>query len=197
MAQYLALRDRRLSGGVPQRPRLHIVNTDGSTPLRRAFRAINAAARSGGRLHSMFILCHGFAGQNARARVSGDFGGEGLQLGSECVLHENVSDWEAIRGAVSNIVIYACAAADTQPNNVGTNADGRYLIGALAIHTNAVVYAADRIQWYSTHNNLANGRYDFGGWEGRLLEFPPTGGSPVVVHNAPVEIADVFNGAAP
>lgn len=53
----------------------------------------------------------------------------------------------AIRNKVQNIVVYACAAANTERNNEGTTSDGRYLMGALAIHTNASVFAADRIQW--------------------------------------------------
>jgi len=196
MPSYIALRDRRLEGGVPARPRLSIVNTDASTSLRRAFRAITAVAATG-RVHSMFIICHGYAGESQRGMRSGDFGGEGLQLGREDVLHENVQDWEAIKDKVSNIVVYSCAAANTEPENVGTNADGRYLMGALAIYTNATVYAADRIQWYNTYRNLSNGRYDFGGWEGRLLRFPPSGAGASVVRRAPVELGDVFSGAAP
>ena len=79
----------------------------------------------------------------------------------------------------------------------GTTSDGLYLMGALAIHTNAVVYAADRIQWYRRYNNLANGRYDFGEWEGTLRQFPPDGGPPTVVAGPPVEFADVMAGGAP
>lgn len=197
MANYLCLRDRRLMGGVPARPRLTIVNTDASSPLVSAFNAINAASRAGGGLHTMFIMCHGYAGANARAQVSMDAGGEGLQLGREDVYHSNVSMWTAIQNRVQNIVVYSCAAANTEPGNQGTTADGRYLIGALAIHTNANVYAADRIQWYNTFNGLTNGRYEFGAWEGRLWHFPPSGVPPTVVAGPPVEFAHVMAGTAP
>lgn len=197
MANYLALRDRRLGGGVPARPRLHIVNTDATTHLSSAFSQINAAARAGGKIHSMFILCHGYAGSNQRAQVSMDAGGMGLQIGSEAVVHGNVNLWSAIKDKVTNIVVYSCGAADTQPGNEFTTADGRYLMGALAIHTNANVFAADRIQWYSTHNGLANGRFDFGAWEGQLFAFPPSGGSPTPVAGPPVEFSDVMGGTAP
>jgi hypothetical protein len=90
-----------------------------------------------------------------------------------------------------------CAAANTESGNEGTRADGRYLTGALAIHTGASVYAADRIQWYHTHQGTATGRFDFGQWEGQLLHFPPSGGTPQVVPFAQVEFADVMNGTAP
>jgi hypothetical protein len=66
-------------------------------------------------------------------------------------------------------------------------------MGALAIHTGAVVYAADRIQWYSKFND---GGFDFGAWEGTVYLFPPSGSSPVPVDRAPVELADVFAGRA-
>src|SRR5215217_8456909 len=94
---YLALRDRRLSGGVPARAGLFIVNTNGSMPLGNAFAQINAASRVSGKLRAMFIFCHGYAGSNERAQVSMDAGGMGLQLGKEDVLHQNVSMWTSIQ----------------------------------------------------------------------------------------------------
>lgn len=197
MARYLALRDRRLSGGVPARGNLYIVNTDGSTPLGNAFAQINSASKASGKIHTMFIFCHGYAGQNARGGVSMDAGGEGLQLGREDVLHDNVHRWISIANKVSNIVIYSCAAGNTERGNEGTTADGRYLMGAIAIYANADVYAADRIQWYSTYKGLSNGRFEFGAWEGQLLHFPPSGAPPSVVTRPPVEFADVMSGATP
>jgi len=193
MSKYVALRDRRLAGGVPARPKLAIVNTDKTTSLTHAFRAISANAGRG-RIDSLFILCHGYAGYNKRARISVDAGGMGLQLGTEEVRHENVAMWTAVRDKVTNIVIYACGAADTQPGNRGTSADGRYLMGALALHTNATVYAADLIQWYDTYKGLENGAYEFGAWEGNLLRFKPDGCSIDRVPRAPTELADVFGG---
>jgi hypothetical protein len=66
---------------------------------------------------------------------------------------DNVAMWTAIHRKVEHIIVYSCGAANTERRNQGTRADGRYLMGALAIHTNANVYAADRIQWY--HNRKA------------------------------------------
>ena len=194
MNRYLALRDRRLEGGVPARPRLGIINTDEHTPLAEAFARIRGYVRLG-RIHTLYILCHGYAGENPRGRVSMDAGGMGLQLGREDVTHANVGQWSAIKGGVANIVVHSCAAADTQPGNQGSVADGRYLMGALAIHTGADVYAADIIQWYHNYkDNLKRGRFEFGEWEGNLWHFPPNGAGGGIVPYAPVELADVFAG---
>ena len=191
MPNYLALRDKRLHGGVSARHHQSIVNTDGTTPLTTTFRQINSVSDAVGVIDHMFVLCHGFAGANRRAAVSMDAGGMGLQLGKENVLHVNVDLWRAIRNKVRNIVVYSCGAADTQPGNEGTTADGRYLMGALALHTGATVYAADRIQWYGTYNGLPNGRFDFGAWEGQLYRFGPDGLPPLPVDRAPVEFGDL------
>lgn len=199
MSIYIALRDRRLAGGVPARSNLAIINTDEHTPLTRAFQAINSVAQVGGgrKVRAMFIMCHGYAGQNQRAQMSMDAGGMGLQLGRENVLHGNVSLWAAIKNRVENIVVYSCAASNTESGNEYTVADGRYLMGALAIVTNASVFAADRIQWYSTYKGLSNGRFEWGAWEGKLWHFPPSGGQPTQVLSAPVEFSNVMDGSAP
>lgn len=132
MGHYLALHDRRLVGGVPARKNLTIINTDEHTSLRRAFYGINAAkAAAKGPLDALFILCHGYAGTNDRQRVCMDAGGMGLELGNEDVVHENVFMWRTIANSVNTIVVYSCAAANTEKGNTGTTADGKYLMGAL------------------------------------------------------------------
>jgi hypothetical protein len=196
MSRYVALRDRRLAGGVPARNGLTIVNADATTSLSSIFGRIRGSLGAGEKFRAMFILCHGYAGANSRAGMSMDAGGEGLCIGAEDLTHTNVARWAALANKVENIVVYSCAAANTERGNEGTTADGRYLMGALAIHTNAMVYAADRIQWYGTYNNLSNGRFEFGGWEGTLWQFPPNGNPPTIVASAPVEFADVMSGAA-
>jgi hypothetical protein len=193
---YMAVRDKRLQGGVPARPHLAIQNTDATTPLRGVFNHINAYARLG-KIHSLFVLCHGYAGENDRLNFSADAGGMGLELGREDVTHANVGQWANIKNKVSNIVVYSCAAADTEPGNENTDADGRYLMGALALCTNADVYAADRIQWFGTYRDLPNGAFDFGAWEGDLYKFSANTGQGIVVASVPVEFTDVLNGTAP
>jgi hypothetical protein len=194
--RYIAVRDKRLMGGVPAHANLTIINTDKSTPLRTVFHQINACARAG-RINTLFVLCHGYAGANLRLNVSADAGGMGLQLGKEGVMHANVGQWTHIKNNVDNIVVYACAAADTEPGNEGSKADGRYLMGALALVTNADVYAADRIQWYQTYNGMKIGAYDFGTWEGNVYKFPANSGQGAIVAGPPVELTMVLGGRAP
>ena len=194
--KYMAVRDRRLRGGIPAHAHLAIQNTDASTTLRGLFHHVIAYAGSG-KIHSLFVLCHGYAGLNPRLHVSADAGGMGLQLGREGVMHSNVAQWSHIKNKVGNIVIYACAAADTERGSENTTADGRYLMGALALHTNADVYASNRIQWYSTYSGLRNGAFDFNAWEGDLYRFRASTGQGSVVASVPVEFTAVLNGTAP
>ena len=184
MSKFLALHDRRLLGLVPPQRELAVVNLTPTTPLGNAFRAIRENAERIP-IKALFVFCHGYSGINRRERVSLDAGGMGLQLGKEEVMHHNVSMWRAIRDKVEMIVVYSCAAADTQPGNAGTTADGRYLMGALAIYTNAVVYAADKIQHYLTGLDRRHGHVDFGPWEGTILKFAPGGQSPQSVKGTP------------
>ena len=189
----MVVRDRRLHGGVPARHGLVIQNMDASTPMRILFNHV-AHASQGGKIHTLFVLCHGYAGIDRRLRVSMDAGGMGLQLGKEGVTQQNVNAWTAIKNRVSNIVVYACAAADTQPGNEYTAADGRYLMGALALCTNADVYAADKIQWYHMYHGLRRGAFNFATWEGQLLRFSHDTGAGTPVPSVPVELTDVLNG---
>lgn len=195
---YVALWDTRLSGNVTSAANMTLISTDKTKALSTAFNTIKNTAQSKGKnkkISTMFILCHGYAGANNAAQVSGDFGGMGLALGLESVVHGNVSMWTAIKSKCSNIVVYACGAGDTEPGNEGTTADGEYLMGALALHTGAYVYAADRIQWYSGGSG-AN-PINFGSWEGQVKCYPPSGEKAFIVTGPDVEISAVYNGSAP
>lgn len=183
MPNSLILRDRRLAGQLVAR--CPVITVGATTSSSSIFSRVKSAGGSSG-IDTLFVLCHGFAGSNDRARVSMDAGGMGLQLGAERVLHTNVSRWEALAGTCRTIVVYACAASNTESGNEGTTADGRYLMGALAIHTRATVYAGDRIQWYNPDS------MDFGHWEGQLWAFQPSGVPPTTVEAAPVELSSVL-----
>jgi hypothetical protein len=191
--KFMVIRDKRLLGGVPARPNLAIQNTDAAMPLRNVFNYVNHYAGTG-KIHSLFILCHGYAGANKRLNMSMDAGGMGLQLGREGVRQSNVNQWVQIKNRVENIVIYACAAADTQPGNENTAADGKYLMGALALCANADVYAANKIQWYGTHSGMRNGAFNFDVWEGDLYKFSAATGVGVTTNRVPVEFTRVLNG---
>jgi hypothetical protein len=184
MGNFLILRDERLGGKLAAGCDVWTISK--STTLSSILSSIKGAAGTNGHFESLFILCHGFAGINARRGVCMDAGGMGLQLGSEGVLHSNITRWKAIAGKSTNIVVYACAAANTEPGNEGSTADGKWLMGALAKHTGATVYAADRIQWYDPSS------MDFGDWEGNVWQFPSTGLPPTIVSGAPTELTTLL-----
>jgi hypothetical protein len=187
MADYVMVHDRRVIAGIPARPNLGIVHTDQYTRVQTILQRVNAYARWG-RIRALYILAHGKAGFNAKPRSDGfssyegpgaqcmDAGGMGVSLGAEGIRQHNVNAWIGIRGRVDNIVVYACGAADTQPGNEFTLADGRYLMGALALATGAFVYAGTGIQWRARYRNLPNGRFILEGWRGQLLCFDPDTG---------------------
>jgi hypothetical protein len=190
MSRYVVLRDTRLTGNLPGSfaswwHNLQHLTVYGAINLRIPMEMCRRFRAQHGRMHSLFILCHGFAGTSDARQQSGDFGGQGLQLGRENVTHENVSDWTGIAGCFENIVVYACAAANTERGAEFTTEDGQYLMGALAIHTRATVYAANRIQWYNPTN------FDFGRWEGQLYRFPASGQPPTRVSRPPVEFSSM------
>ena len=62
--------------------------------------------------------------------------------------------------------------------------------------THANVYAADKIQWYGTFNDLANGRYEFGAGKERFTG-STDGNPPTIVARPPVEFTDATIGTAP
>jgi hypothetical protein len=70
-------------------------------------------------------------------------------------------------------------------------------MGALALCTNANIYAADQIQWYYTHADMRNGAFDFRTWEGQLFKFSASTGTGVTTNKAPVELSQVLDGTAP
>jgi hypothetical protein len=191
MDRFVALRDARLEGNVPVVPGLLSFHVNETVSLMEPFAAIQAAAHAGP-LKGLFILCHGAAGKNERLGISMDAGGMGLVLGRQNLVHTNVHQWRRIRDIFEFIVVYSCGAADTQPGNEGTRADGRYLMGALALHTNATVYGSNLIQWYDIEPDDS---YNFGEWEGTLLKFEPSGYAPTSVRRAPVEFTDVLRGS--
>jgi len=195
MPKCVALHDRRLEGGVPNRPNLTIINTDEHSCIQKAFVEINAVARSG-KIHTLFVLCHGYTGVEVDAlnRSDDDAGSWGLELGKDDLDLSSVSNWKAIADAAENIVVYSCSAADTQPGFEGTWADGFRLMATLALYTGATVFAADQSQEYETFKDLKNGCFEFGEWEGTLWQFPPDASPPKAVLEAPIEFDDFMNG---
>lgn len=170
--------DSRLAGSSGWSPDTSLVSTNASTPMSSIIADINNVYYAiPGLIDEIRIMCHGYAGYNTAAQMSGDFGGYGLQLGSDDLTLNNYQDWYGIAGTTNRIVVYSCAAADTQPENEGQIGDGMRLMGYLACVTGARVFAADRIQWYT---GASSGSIDFGAWEGQLYRFDPDGSSRAV-----------------
>jgi hypothetical protein len=154
--------------------------------LRSAFEKLQRIAGRAKPLNALFLVAHvqfewvQVGAYNRKSPI-------GIGLGHEGLFASNVSLWKAIQGRTKNIIVYSCLAARTQPDMVGTFGDMKYLMGALAIHTGAYVYAADQQQCADVQPKDV----DFGPWEGALFEFPPSGAPPRQVAQAPYNLSEV------
>lgn len=189
MTKYFIFRDTRLKGNLPALATALITSqVDESTSLSTAFVRINLAARVYGKLKTLFILCHGSGSGIGNTSDIWWRGGTGLELGKEGVTAVNVSAWAAIKDCVEHIVVYSCGAAYTGPAmpDPRITYDGQSLMKSLAKYTNAIVYAADKIQWYSSKD------FNLGKWEGTVYMFFPTG-HVVPDFRPPTEVIDVIS----
>jgi hypothetical protein len=105
-------------------------------------------------------------------------GGFGLEICREGINLRNVAVFRHLEDKVGRIVIYACAAAQTDPTREGLSGDGRRLCQEIAERSNAHVYASEYIQTYHTYTHssfgIQTGQYShFEEWEGNLLHFYP------------------------
>ena len=168
---FCILRDARLLGNLGWVYAPYTFTVGATTPLASAFQQISTRVSLSGKLHTLFILCHGIQRQGFLSGHSRKwfYGGFGLSLGRENVLPSNVGNWRSIRDRVNNIVVYACGAGDTEPGDQGGPADGQALMRALARNTNACVFAADETQVYDSAS------CNFGKWEGQVFCFTPSG----------------------
>jgi hypothetical protein len=123
-------------------------------------------------LDDLHILCHGFeanwdvGGQMCMPQAHGGFG---LQLGRDNLTLFNASKTAVWKDLIGNIVLFACAPADTGDGNRGTYGDGKRFCGELALWTNATVIAARDTQYY---DHAEDGEeIDFGDWEGPVYQF--------------------------
>lgn len=190
ITNFFIFRDTRLKGELPFTASWLITSQlDPGTPLTNAFARLKMAVNMHGKLKTLFILCHG-DGQGVSTKS--DFwwqGGTGLSLGKEGVTERNVSAWAAIKDCVENIVVYACGAAYSGPAVWGGSPErhnGKALMKSLSTYTNAVVFAADRIQWYYPSD------FNFGKWEGTVYAFYPFGGI-IPDIKPPTEVIDVIS----
>ena len=169
----------RLEGRAPGSAQgYRLYRTNGNISLNWTLNHVKNDAQAHGGIDTLHIYCHGYAGENEAARVCGDFGGQGLELGRESLTLHNIQIIRLLRNSVSKIVVHACAAADSTHASLDIFSDGRRLMGEMAVHSGAYVTASDRIQWYQ---GAESGRIDFGEWEGNVFMFSPDARLPVLV----------------
>lgn len=165
----MVIHDRRLIGATPAWYS-YVHQVTATSPIRTIVETTARRARQSRRLARLHILCHGF---EANWSIGGQVctptahGGFGLQLGMEGLSLFNYGLTRAWNGLVDEIVLFACAPADTYRENAGTWGDGRRFCGYLAATTGARVIAARDTQYY--HHN--DGPIDFGAWEGPVFEY--------------------------
>jgi len=186
MPSSMLVHDTRLAGTAPPiAPNVYRV--DETVPLEAALGWISTYARMNRGLGQLLIMCHGFAGsvQDARARISEEELGFGLQFCREGLKLSNVNRTARLKGLVSLIILYACGPARTRPGFEGTRADGRAFCRELAGWTGAEVLAAVDIQYYRKEHRAGifnrlfrlgpDDTINFGSWEGPLYRFGPDG----------------------
>lgn len=194
MAKRLVLLDFRLTGMVTDGIG-EVIRVGGGTDISKAFAKVARRARELGGLDDLLICCHGFENvledfDHSLSFVSGGFG---LQLCSENLTLANVGVMGVLNAAppllpiVRRIVVFSCAAADTNRAARAAGSEGRRLMGSIALNSGARVVASDATQYYRAIPSLAQSlrsaggendwRIDFGEWEGKVFEFSPDDGT--------------------
>jgi hypothetical protein len=166
----MVIHDRRLLGETPAYYNF-VMQVNPLTQIRHIVNTTAKRARQVGRLRRLHILCHGFEANwdlGGQMSLPSAHGGFGLQLGLEGLNLFNYGLTSAWRGLVSEIVLFACAPAETQAGNVGTWGDGKRFCGYLALTAGAKVVAARDTQYY--HHSPGH-PIEFGEWEGPVYEF--------------------------
>jgi hypothetical protein len=167
----MIIHDSRLIGGTPNWYRF-VMSVGPRKGIRSIVETVARSARETTGLRKLHILCHGFeanwnVGRNMCVQTA--HGGFGIQLGTEGLSLNNYGVAAPWKGLVREIVLFACAPADTGAGNTGTWGDGKRFCGYLATVTGATVIAARDTQYYQPTG--VNGRIDFGAWEGPVFAF--------------------------
>ncbi|MBS7809791.1 hypothetical protein [Roseococcus pinisoli] len=165
----MVIHDRRLTGSTPAYYN-YVMQVNARTDIRHIVEVTARRARQSHRLNRLHILCHGFESNwdlGGQLCMPAAHGGFGLQLGREGLNLFNYGLVSAWKGLVDEIVVFACAPADTYRGNAGTWGDGKRFCGYLALTSAARVIAARDTQYY-VHGD---GPLDFEDWEGPVYEF--------------------------
>lgn len=166
----MVIHDRRLTGDTPTWYN-YVFQVNQRSHIRNIVEVTARRARQSRRLAKLHILCHGFENNwdlGGRMCTPTAHGGFGLQLGLEGLSLFNYELTSAWNGLVDEIVLFACAPADTYRGNAGTWGDGRRFCGYLALTTAARVIAARDTQIY---HYGGGGSIEFGPWEGPVFEY--------------------------
>ena len=166
----MVIHDRRLLGETPAYYNF-VMQVNALTQIRHIVDWTARRARQARHLRRLHILCHGFENNwdlGGRMSLPAAHGGFGLQLGLEGLNLFNYGLTSAWRGLIDEIVLFACAPAETYSGNAGTWGDGKRFCGYLALTAGARVIAARDTQYY---NYSAGHPIEFGDWEGPVLEF--------------------------
>lgn len=167
----MVIHDSRLTGGTPNWYRF-VFQVGPNSTINHIVDTVARRAREANGLRKLHILCHGFEANwdvSGRLCMPTAHGGFGLQLGKEGLNLFNYGLTRAWKNLIRQIVIFACAPADTGRGNAGTFGDGRRFCGYLALTTGATVIAARDTQYYDP--NGVNGKIEFGEWEGPVYAF--------------------------
>lgn len=165
----MVIHDRRLTGDTPAYYNF-VMQVNQQTHIRHIVEVVARRARQVRKLNRLHILCHGYESNwdlGGQMCLPAAHGGFGLQLGNEGLNLFNYGLTSAWKGLVDEIVLFACAPADTYRGNVGTWGDGRRFCGYLALTAGARVIAARDTQIY----HYGNGPIDFRDWEGPVYEY--------------------------
>ncbi|RVT97642.1 DUF4347 domain-containing protein [Rhodovarius crocodyli] len=166
----MVIHDRRLTGDTPAWYSF-VMQVNNQTGIRHITETVARRARQKRKLTKLHILCHGYENNwdlGSGMCVPAAHGGFGLQLGREGLNLFNYGLTSTWKGLVDEIVLFACAPADTYAGNVGTWGDGKRFCGYLALTTGAKVIAARDTQIY---HYGGGGPIDFGAWEGPVYEY--------------------------
>jgi hypothetical protein len=180
MPHSMIVHDMRLNGATPLNYN-YVLEVNAKTSIDHVIQRVAHYGRIR-QLDALHIFCHGYeATWNLQAKMCMPqaHGGFGLELCREGLTLFNVSKTSAWKGLVEEIVLFACAPADTGEGNVGTYGDGKRFCGELALWCNAAVIAARDTQYYDRRAvTYSGGRkvaatIDFGDWEGPVCKFTP------------------------
>ncbi|WP_421990860.1 hypothetical protein [Roseococcus sp.] len=177
----MVIHDRRLSGETPAFYNF-VMQVNIRTHIRHITEVVARRARQVRKLNRLHILCHGYENNwDLRGQMSlpAAHGGFGLQLGAEGLNLFNYGLTSAWKGLVDEIVLFACAPAETYHANAGTWGDGKRFCGYLALTSGARVIAARDTQYY----NDDSGPIDFHDWEGPVYQFSDASPEGAIINN--------------